>query len=128
MLNIDWHQLGDTSTIDLSGPFGVSVARIEGDGDELTITTGEGIQHYNDDLALNVSDDTAIQLPWQSLAYWVRGKAGPGAASKIPDDGYSAGPWRISVLQRDESGPRLMQFEHPLATIKLKVREWRSIR
>ena len=125
VLNVDWRRSGDASRIDLSGPFGVTVARVEGHGDELTITTSKGIQRYRDDLAVMVSDDKAIQLPWHSLAFWVRGKTGPGAAPMIPDSGYSAGSWRIRVLQRDESGPRLMQFEHALATIKLKVREWR---
>ncbi len=67
ILKIDWRQQGDLGQIDLSGLFGIGVARIETQGDELTVTTGEGTYRYTDDLALKVKGLGEISLPLNAV-------------------------------------------------------------
>ncbi len=132
ILKIDWRQQGDLGQIDLSGLFGIGVARIETQSDELTVTTGEGTYRYTDDLALQVNGLGEISLPWNAFAYWIRGLTEPRPDNKagskpIAAKGHSSGPWDIQVLHRDTTGPRLIQFTHQLASVKLKITTWSAL-
>lgn len=125
VLNIDWLNQGETSAIELTGPLGMSVASIRAAGDDLRVATGKREVRYTDNIALRVENSPDIQLPWRSLSYWVRGKTGPRDASLIPADGLNAGAWSVRILDQDERGPRIVEFVHAFANIKLKVNEWR---
>jgi outer membrane biogenesis lipoprotein LolB len=122
IVSIRWFQTGHLSEISLTGPFGVSVAEIQSDGDELIIKTSEGETRYRDEIALSGPWTDSVKLPWRSLAYWVRGVTGPGGTAL--KDEYRAEDWLIRVLRRDDLGPRLVVIEHPGASLRLKVREW----
>lgn len=123
ILGIDWRQSGDRSVIDLSGPLGISVAQVEVLGDRLTITTSKGVSHQSNDLSMVLNQDVPISLPWRELRSWVRGMTVGGEL--IGPDGHDSGAWQVRVVKKDESGPRLILFNHRLATLRLHIRDWR---
>ena len=125
IVSIRWYQSGSHSDIELRGPFGVTVASIEADGNKLTVRTSEGETRYDDELALSSPEAGAatVKFPWRSLAYWVRGVTGPAGEPIV--EGYSVDDWQIRILKEDSLGPRLMVFEHPQASLRLKVQDWK---
>ncbi len=122
VLNIDWRQRDEVGQIQLSGPLGMSVATIEASGDDLVITTGEGVTRYKDDLKVSAGEGLDIQLPWRTLSRWVRGETETGAL--IPPGGLEVDSWTVEVVDRTDLGPRIIEFRHRLMSIKLVVKKW----
>jgi outer membrane lipoprotein LolB len=89
----NWRQCGDDYDLRLSTPLGQTVARIEGRGDNLTVsiqdrppvTTAQPEQFLLEQLGWTV--------PIRALRYWVRAEAAPGAEATI--DGSPGQPQRL---------------------------------
>jgi outer membrane lipoprotein LolB len=101
---LNWRQCGDAYDMRISGPLGQTVARIDGDGRQLTVrmegqepvTTAEPEQLLQDRLGWSV--------PLRALRYWVRAEQAPGPSAEVA--GPSGQPtelrqlgWQVSYLE-----------------------------
>ena len=121
VVNIDWQQQGDSSDIHLNGPLGIGDVHIRTIGNQLVINTGGSSQVYPLDQDLVIEGDS-FQLPWNRLTYWVQGLQGPDMA---PIEGeFLQDDWSVSILDSDNTGPRLIVLHHPEVRLRLKVRRW----
>jgi outer membrane biogenesis lipoprotein LolB len=123
VMNIEWLQQGERSAIELFGPFRLKLAKIVADGDEITVRTRQGEFHYSEDSRLDLTENIEIQLPWQAMAHWVRGKNDVDA-EEIGEGGYQFGNWFVQVPERDNEGPKLVTLNYPDIDVKLKIVSW----
>ena len=80
---LNWRQCGESYDMRLSGPLGQTVARIDGNGNALTVriegqqpvTTGDPEQLLQQRLGWSV--------PLRALRYWVRAEQAPGPSAEV---------------------------------------------
>jgi len=121
VVKIDWQQRGDSSNIHLSGPLGIGDIHIRAIGNQLVIGTGGNSQAYPLDQD-PVIEGGSLRLPWKRLTYWVQGLQGPDMA---PIEGtFLQNNWSVSILDSDNTGPKLIVLQHPEVRLRLKVRRW----
>ncbi len=123
IVNIDWQQRGDSSDIHLSGPLGAGDVHIQAVGEQLFIDSGSNSEVYPLDQDFVIEGDS-FRLPWKRLAYWVRGFQGPDMAPI--ENKFAQDDWSVSVLDSDNTGPRLIVLGHPDVRLRLKVRRWQQ--
>lgn len=122
ILTMSWTEFPDRSEIDLKGPLGIRVARIEADVAGFTVVNGDGDFRYSHAQSLDFPDIGRIRLPWQALSHWVRGL--DADKRPFPEAGFTGRDWQVRVLKQDETGPRLLSFVHPGVQIRLSVTRW----
>lgn len=120
---LDWAQFERDYTIDLFGPLGLGVARVERAAGKVTLKMpGEpAISARNaDELLVRV---TGLAVPVTPLRYWVRGKPAPGYFTET-DSGFRQGGWQIEYLREENGLPVRMVVSRPEARMTLVVRRW----
>ena len=121
VVNIDWHQRGNSSNIYLNGPLGIGNVHIRATGNKLVVGTGGNSQVFPLDQD-PVIESTSFRLPWKRLTYWAQGLQGPDMA---PIEGaFLQDNWSVSILDSDNTGPILIVMDHPEVRLRLKVRKW----
>lgn len=125
-LGIQWQQRGERFDIDLSGPLGLSVARIYGDAHSATLETSEGRTLTAPDANRLLTRALGYSIPVTPMQYWVRGIPAPDRPFRRTEDGLHQSGWRISWGEWQQGRPVKMTFEIPRATLRLVVREWRT--
>ena len=122
---LDWAQFERDYTIDLYGPLGLGVARVERVGGTVTLKVPgepEVSARNADDLLVSV---TGLAIPVTPLRYWVRGEPAPGRF--VPtENGFRQGGWTIEYLSRDDGLPTRMTVSRPEARMTLVVRRWEA--
>jgi outer membrane lipoprotein LolB len=114
--HLNWRQCGEMYDMRISGPLGQTVARIDGNGDRLTVrlegqepvTTSEPEQLLQRQLGWSV--------PLRALRYWVRAEAAPGASAQI--EGPAAQP---TALQQFDWQVRYLAY-HQTDTVALPAK------
>ena len=143
LLSVDWRQQDAQGELVLSGPLGIDVARIEMQGDLLTVTTGRRVYTYTEEPAtIEIKGLGEITLPWRTFAQWLGAHVFQSLASTRPGNATATtsrtgssptispattrvtGGWQLQLLQGDATGPRLVEFTHPLVTLRLKITAW----
>lgn len=88
-----WEQRGDTSQLDLRGPFGTGALRILATPGSLSMADGTGrsldAAHAREELQARLGMD----LPWSGLRYWMLGLPAPDQPAEVID--AAAAPWRV---------------------------------
>lgn len=120
---IDWQQERNAYRINLLGPMGVGVARIEGDDDQVTLNLpGESpvtASNANDLLLATLG----LDIPVKPMRYWVRGKPAPGAWRKTPS-GIRQQGWNIEYLEFEEDLPVRIRLTRPEVRLVMVVKAW----
>jgi len=96
-----WEQHGDTSQLDLRGPFGTGALRILATPGSLSMADGAGRSLDAAAARAELQSRLGADLPWASLRYWMLGLPAPGYPAEVTD--AAAAPWRVI----EQSGWRL---------------------
>ena len=106
---VNWRQCGDDFIVRISGPLGRTVARIDGNGERLTMQfEGRDPVTTREPEAL-MQRELGWSLPLRALRYWVRARAAPDGTARFsgprqqPDSLQQRG-WRIDYLAWHENG------------------------
>ncbi|MFC0335978.1 outer membrane lipoprotein LolB [Kushneria avicenniae] len=83
--NLDWTQRASQYRISVSGPWGTGRNTLEGDGQKVTLTNGDGTFQAATPEAL-MAQQMGWSLPLSSLVYWVRGLPDPRAPHSMSED------------------------------------------
>ena len=84
--SVRWRQEIEDYRIELVGPLGQGSAKINGNGDAITLLTSEGEELYSEDPQSLLSNELGWEIPIKALRYWALGLPAPGDARQITDD------------------------------------------
>lgn len=122
VLSINWTQIAARSEIQLSGALGMGSADLTVENGLLRVQTGDMDETYPLQGTVLLAGQ-AYTLPLAQLVYWLRGKQDAGGKPLAGE--IESSQWRVKLLRADELGPRLLQLEHPDASLKLRIKRWR---
>ena len=131
--SLEWQQRGDGYTIALSGPFGQGAVRLEGDGDRVTLRTGEDEALVDDDPELLLYRQLGWRVPVNALRYWVLGIPAPGPeVHELNAQGFLArlqqAGWNIEfrdyARQGDRALPGKVFVSNHQARVRLVIDQW----
>lgn len=135
-MSLEWKQLGEGYTLNIIAPLGQGSMRLEGDPEQVTMSTDEGESFVSDDPELLLYQQLGWKVPISALRYWVLGLAAPGAQQHSLDEQgrltrlQQAG-WEIAFIDyRPQHGtelPRKVFVENHRAKVKLVVSRWQPL-
>jgi outer membrane lipoprotein LolB len=106
---LNWRQCGESYDMRISGPLGQTVARIDGNGAELTVRLEgqEPVTTANPEQLLQ--ERLGWSVPLRALRYWVRAEQAPGPSAEItgpagqPSELKQLG-WHVRYLAWHQAG------------------------
>ena len=119
---IDWTYGKDYFKFLVSSPFGLPLAKLEGNRDLIDITlppertqttTFENLHHH-----------IGYRLPLKHLTFWVRGIPNPDYTFVGHDSNFDQDGWSVSFLKYEERLPRKIRLERDNITITLIIKSW----
>lgn len=122
-LSVDWRQRPDHFEINLLGPLGVGVARVEGEPGRVVLDMAGRdpvVARSADDLVEQV---IGVALPVSQLRYWVRGKPAP-LPHQSTADGFRQLGWQIAYLQYEQQLPVKIRLTRPGVKVMMVVKKW----
>lgn len=129
--NIAWRHRAVGDEMLITSPLGQGVARIEREGDQVTVTGSDGRVYSAHDAESLTEQVLGFRVPLAGLSDWVRAKPAPGPAhetrdalgrlSELEQDG-----WRIYYLgYGDGSGlPARLRLVYPGLELRLAIDKW----
>ena len=133
-MSIEWLQKLQQYTIYLDGPFGVSLAQIEGNERQVSALVSDGERIVGRTPEFLMYQLTGWDLPVSSLKYWVRGLPAPGGDAQVSlsnagtPEKISQHGWNIEYLRfDDENGvsiPSRIRANSGDIQITLVVSDW----
>jgi len=125
--SIEWQQQDDRYTIHLSGPFGQGAVQLEGDGERVTLRSGDEQPLVDDDPELLLYRQLGWRVPVNALRYWVRGIPAPGpAVQELNPQGYLArlqqAGWNIEFRDYAHQGRQVLPGKVFVSNHKARVR------
>jgi len=121
---LNWRQCGDDYDVRISGPLGQTVARIEGRGENLTVSMEGRDPVTTAEPELLLQEQLGWSVPLRALRYWVRAEAAPGAPATVtgpqrqPESLQQLG-WQVNYLSyhvAETAAPTQAGDERPAAT------------
>jgi len=122
--SVRWRQQDQDFDIHLNGALGVSVAHIYGDDRSIVIDVPKQGRFEASNATQLLKDHTGLELPIESLRYWVRGIPEPGIAYERGDSTLEQSGWHIEYLAFEGDDPVKMRLERPEVRIILVVNSW----
>ena len=129
-----WWQRNDIYLGTVSGPFGAGTVRIQGDGNEMSITDEEGAVTEMEDAEAVLRRRYGWAIPVQSLRYWALGIPDPGmpAATQFGEDGLlerlEQGQWVVALDEYMQGGgqpmPRRMTATQADTRVRIVIDTW----
>jgi outer membrane lipoprotein LolB len=133
--NVAWRHARDTDELLITTPVGGAVARIERDGNGVTLTGSDGDQHRAADAESLTERVLGFRLPLEGLSDWVRARpaAGQSAVAQYDLSGRLASleqsGWRIEYLDYESAHagamPTRMRLHYPALELRLAIHEWK---
>ena len=126
VVRLDWRRSTTGSNITLSGPLGLSVAKIVVTGTQVTVEAAGKKQSLEGEVLLPQKQGAPIRVPFQPLLAWFDNafQAEAAEASHMADKTGHANPWQISVIRYKDGKPSLVSLSHTLIQLRLKVLSW----
>lgn len=129
-----WRQNGPVFRARLSGPLGAGTVFINGDGDEITVTDGDGGVTELQDAEAELRQMYGWTIPVRSLRYWALGIPDPAAPAQTEfgEDGQlrkmRQENWEVDITQYREGGgqqmPRRLNAVSDDVKVRLVVDNW----
>ncbi len=129
--NIAWRHRAAGDEMLITSPLGQGVARIEREGDTVTVTASDQRVYRAHDAESLTEQVLGFRVPLAGLSDWVRGKPAPGPAretrdargrlSELEQDG-----WRIYYLAYGDGNglPARLRLVYPGLELRLAIGEW----
>lgn len=106
---LNWRQCGEQYDMRISGPLGQSVARIDGNGSQLTVRLEGQEPVATADPEQLLQERLGWSVPLRALRYWVRAEPAPGNTAQF--DGPAGQPtelrqlgWQVRYLAWHQAG------------------------
>jgi outer membrane lipoprotein LolB len=129
--NIAWRHAGRSDELLITSPLGAGVARIEREGERVTLTTAEPREYRAADAESLTEQVLGFRLPLAGLADWVRGRpsADSPALTEYADDGrllkLEQGGWLIEYLDYAGRLPARLRLVYPGIELRLAISQWK---
>ncbi len=120
LLGINWQKRGPVQEIALSASLGISVADIFIKGEDVTVTTAEGVVRLRQVVRLPLESGGYLDIPllpvldWVDMAYQSSGKPPP----------LRIRGWQVEVKRMTGENPSLVQFESNGVRLRLSISSW----
>lgn len=130
--NVQWRHQPAGDDLLITNSIGQGVARIERNGDEVTLETADARRFQARDAESLTGQVLGWRLPLSGLADWVRGRAAPGRIAQTDRDAegrltlLEQDDWRIEYQEYREGRPARMRLSRPNLEIRLIVDSWRE--
>ncbi|WP_419834212.1 lipoprotein insertase outer membrane protein LolB [Endozoicomonas atrinae] len=133
-MSLDWRQRADEYKLFLDGPFGVTVARVSGNRQGVSVSTSDETR-YGPSPEMLLYSLTGWQFPVSNLRYWVRGLPAPGNDARIQlnNQGYpekiEQQGWTVAYqqygLSQSSRLPARLTVTHGEVRLTLMVNSWK---
>lgn len=80
-----WEQQADATTVSLRGPLGAGAMRVTVDGENLSVTDGDGRSLDTGQTRALLRERLGADLPWSSLRFWMLGVPAPDGPASVAD-------------------------------------------
>jgi len=131
-----WRHDRDGDEMLISSPLGQGLARIQRDGEAVTLTAADGREYRATDAERLTERVLGFRVPLTGLPDWVRGRPAAGGAEASLERRDAQGRlvvleqagWRIEYLAyADEGGlPMRLRLTYPTLELRLFIAEWRA--
>lgn len=135
-VSLSWRQRDEHYVVSLRAPWGAGSVRVEGDPSGVMLTAGGGVQEFASEPRELLARYTGLDLPLESLRYWLLGLPDPAASARPEVDGRGLlsslrqHGWRIEYLRYgDFNGLALptrlfLRAEHEEVEVRVVVQRW----
>ena len=131
--NIAWRHRAAGDEMLITSPLGQGVARIEREGDTVTVTASDQRVYRAHDAESLTEQVLGFRVPLAGLADWVRARPAPGPARETRDprgrlNELRQDGWHIYYLAyRDDSElPARLRLVYPGLDLRLAISEWQT--
>lgn len=131
-----WRHDRDGDEMLISSPLGQGIARIQREGDTVTLTTADGGEYRADDAESLTERVLGYRVPLDGLADWVRGRPSARARGAPREQRDARGRlavleqagWRIEYLAYapDSDLPTRLRLHYPSLELRLAIAEWHA--
>ncbi|WP_190303226.1 MULTISPECIES: lipoprotein insertase outer membrane protein LolB [Methylomonas] len=127
-MSIEWQHNGNKDQIDLSGPLSQGRVILIVTPEQVIVDDGESRTTYDGSPENVMREQFGMEIPVDSLRYWVLGGADPNLQAVSQEGGFYQAGWlvRYSELQAVSSGalPRKISAVRDKTRIKLVIDQW----
>jgi outer membrane lipoprotein LolB len=131
---LHWRTVGETSVLDFHGALGRGAWRLESEPGRSRLVLADGDSYRARSVGELVRSQLGWEIPVESLSWWVRGLAAPGAVEnrQLDESGrlkeLNQAGWRIEYGRYLQAGevamPSRMTATRDQRKVKLAVRQW----
>lgn len=121
--SVNWRQQQDSFEINLLGPLGLGIARVNGDANGVVLSQpGKSpvTAATPDELLLST---LGLDIPVTPMKQWVRGRPARGRYRNT-NDGFVQFGWTVQYLEFKNSLPTRMRVSRPEVRLTMVVRQW----
>jgi outer membrane lipoprotein LolB len=130
-----WRHDRDGDEMIISSPLGQGLARIQREGEAVTLTTADGREYRADDAESLTERVLGFRVPLYGLSDWVQGRPSPRAQGTTHAEHDAQGRlavleqagWRIEYLAYAQSPqlPTRLRLTYPALELRLVIAEWK---
>jgi len=131
-----WRHDRDGDEMLISSPLGQGIARIQREGQAVTLTTADGREYRAADAESLTERVLGFRVPLNGLSDWVQGRPSPAAQGPTRAERDAQGRlamleqagWRIEYLAYAESPmlPTRLRLTYPALELRLVIAEWNT--
>jgi len=127
-VSINWRHNEVQDDIELVGPLAQGRLKIVVSPGRVEVDDGEGLKVFNGEVDEVMAEQLGVDLPVDSLKFWVLGVNDPGQSYTEQPEGFYQGSWLVRYREMQtvnaDTLPKKMTAEKDKARIKLIVDQW----
>lgn len=131
--NIAWRHRLQGDELLITSPLGQGIARIERDGEVVSVTTSNGRIYRAHNAEALTEQVLGYRVPLAGLADWVRARPAPGPVRATRDARgrlreIQQNGWRVDYLAYGDDGvlPARLSLTYPGLVIRLAISKWQT--